>query len=176
MREVTLLLHFIGLGLLITSMLGGFFMHRQYRKAPDLRTKAIILKSARPFGLLSPIAMLLMLITGIGNMHALGIGIIRTLIGSRDFILTQSFEGMEFWWLSAKLVFYAIAFIAGIVLGIFARKRGTLVHAMSLGEGGPDAKTRLALYDTLIAAGHVIMPVLMISILSLSVYGRLGGQ
>lgn len=176
MREITLLLHFIGLGLLVTTMLGGFLMHRQYRKAPDLRAKALILKTARPFGLLSPIGMLLMLVTGIGNMHGIGIGIVQTIIGSRNLLFTQSVEGIDFWWLSAKLVFFAVAFVAGIVLGIFAKKRGTLVHAMSLGDAGPDAGERLGLYDTILTAGHIIMPVLMITILYLSVYGRLGGQ
>ena len=158
MREITLLLHFIGLGLLFTTMVGGFLMDRQYRKAPDLRAKALILKAARPFGLLSPIAVLLMLVTGIGNMHAIGVGM------------------YDLGWLSAKLALYAIAVVAGIVLGIFARKRGALVHAMSLGQAQPDAEKRLATYDTLMSAGHFLMLALMIGILYFSVVGRLGGQ
>jgi hypothetical protein len=158
MREVTLLLHFIGLGLLVTSSVAGVLLHRQYRKSSDLKTKAIVLRSARPFGLLSPVAMLLMLVTGIGNMHALGVGI------------------LDLGWLSAKLVVFAVAVVGGVVLGIVARKRGALVHAMSMGDDDPNAQARLASLDTALVAGYVIMPVLLIVIIYLSVVGRLGGQ
>ncbi len=158
MREITLLLHFIGLGLLFTTMVGGFILHRQYRKAADLRAKAIILKTARPFGLLSPVAMLLMLISGIGNMHGIGVGM------------------FELAWLNTKLALFGVALIGGIVLGIVAKKRGTLVHTMSLGEAQPDSEKRLASYDTLLSAGYIVMPLLMLGMLYFSVVGRLGGQ
>jgi hypothetical protein len=158
MREVTLLLHFLGLGLLVTTTVAGWILHRQYKKAQDLKTKAVILKAARPFGLLSPFAMLLMLVTGIGNMHALGVGM------------------LDLGWLSAKLVVFAVAVVVGVVLGIVSRKRGNLVAAMSLGETDPGAETRLASLDTLVAGGYLVLPVLLIAIVYLSVYGRLGGQ
>jgi hypothetical protein len=91
-------------------------------------------------------------------MHALGVGI------------------LDLGWLSAKLVVFAVAVIAGVFLGIIARKRGPLVQAMAQGGVNPDAEKRLAAYDSIVAAGYIIMPVLLIAIIYLSVTGRLGGQ
>jgi hypothetical protein len=158
MREATLLLHLIGLGLLMTTMVGGILLHRQYRSTQDLRAKALILKTARPFGLLSPIAMAVMLITGIGNMHALGVGL------------------LDLGWLSAKITLFAVAVVAGTVLGVVAGKRGKLVHTMSLGDGGPDAEARLASLDRTLVIGQVLMPLLVVGILYLTVIGQLGAQ
>ena len=158
MREITLLLHLIGMGLLTTTLVGGFFLHRQYKRAPDMKTKAVIVRSGRTFGLLSPVAMLILLITGVGNMHGLGVGL------------------LELGWLSAKLMIFVFAFIAGIALGVIARKRGALVQALSLGENNPESEARLKSYDGLLSAGYFIMPILMLAIVYLSVIGRLGGQ
>jgi hypothetical protein len=158
MFEATLLLHFIGLGLLVTAMVGGILLHRQYKNAPDLRSKALILKASKPFGLLGPIGTVLMLVTGIGNMHAIGAG------------------WLTLGWLSAKIVLFIVASVAGIVIGVLARKRGALVHAMALGDAGPDAEVRLAAFDRTIVIGHYLLPVLMLCILYLSAIGRLGAD
>jgi len=170
MREMTLVLHFLGLGLLVAAGSAGILLNRQYRKAADLNTKALILRAAKPIGLLSPVGMLIMLITGIGNMHALGVG-----------ILTLG-------WLSAKLVFFAIAVVVGVTMGVISRKRGALVASMAAGatgaagtsgagtNAGSGSEKRLALYDRLVATGYVILPLLLLVIIYLSVYGRLGGQ
>ena len=158
MREITLILHFLGLGLLVSASVAGILLNRQYKKAEDLRTKALLLRAAKPIGLLSPVGMVIMLITGIGNMHALGVG-----------ILTLG-------WLSAKLVIFAIAVIGGVMMGIVARKRGALVASMAAGGAGPDAEKKLSSYDSAIMMGYIILPLLLIAILYLSVYGRLGGQ
>jgi len=158
MREITLILHFLGLGLLVSASVAGILLNRQYKKAEDLRTKALLLRAAKPIGLLSPVGMAIMLITGIGNMHALGVGV------------------LDLGWLSAKLVIFAIAVIGGVMMGIVARKRGALVGSMAAGSAGPDAEKKLASYDSAVMMGYIILPLLLIAILYLSVYGRLGGQ
>ena len=158
MIEATLLFHLIGLGLLTTALVGGIIVHRQYKKAPDLRTAALILRAGRPFGLLSPIAMAIMLVTGIGNMHAIGAG-----------LLTLG-------WLSAKISLFAVAVVAGIGLSVVARKRGALVHAMSLDDAGTGAAIRLASFDRILVVGQVLLSVLLAGILYLSVIGVLGAQ
>ena len=157
-RELTLLFHFLGFGLLMTINVAGFILNRQYRNAPDLQTKATILRSMRPIGLLSPVAILIMLITGIGNMHALGIGI------------------FTFGWLAYKIVFYTIAVISGTILGITSRKRGALVGQMAAGTAPANAEQLLTGYDKQIDLFYIVMPLLMLCILWLSIYGRLGGQ
>jgi hypothetical protein len=158
MQEVTLLLHFIGLGLLVTTLVAGIFIDMQYRKAPDLRTKALVLKTGRSFGLLGPIGTLTMLVTGIGNMHAIGAGL---------FTLN---------WLSTKIALFAVAAILGGIIGAISRKRGALVHAMSLNDAGADPGTRLASFDRFIGVALPVMAVLLLSILYLSAAGRLGAD
>lgn len=157
-REINLLIHFLGFGLLVTINVAGFILNRQYRKAPDLQTKATILRALRPIGLLSPLAILIMLVTGIGNMHFLGLGI------------------LDMGWLTAKIIFFAIAAISGILMGVISRKRGKLVGEMAAGKAPANADQLLRSYDRQIALSYVVMPVLLISIVWLGIYGRLGGQ
>ena len=157
-RLFTLLFHFIGFGLLMTATVAGFILDRQYRKAPDLGAKATILKSSKPIGIISPFAILIMLVTGIGNMHALGLNL------------------MDTGWLAWKIMFFTIAAISGILFGITARKRGALVGQMAAGKPPANADATLKGYDNQMALFYVVMPILMLLIVSLSIYGRLGGQ
>jgi len=158
MQEATLLLHFIGLGLLVTTLLGGIILHHQYKAAPDLRAKAVILKAAKPFGILGPIGTLLMIVTGIGNMH----------------YITADFSTYS--WLRTKIIIFLFTAIGGMMMGVLARKRGALVQAMALGDAGADAPARLARIDRTIEIGHFVMPLLLLSILYLSSIGRLGAD
>jgi len=157
-RFVILLLHFLGFGLLVTVTVAGFILNRQYKKAPDLQSKAVLLRAMKPIGLLSPISVLLMLITGIGNMHALGLGI------------------LDLGWLTAKIIFFAIAVISGILLGIQSGKRGKLVQQMVNGQAPANANELLSGYDRQVLLSYIVMPLLIIIILALSIYGKLGGQ
>lgn len=157
-RELTLILHFLGFGTLMTVTVAGFILDRQYRKAADLKTKAVILRSLKPIGLLSPFAILLMLITGIGNMHGIGVGL------------------FDLAWLAYKIVFFAIAAISGIIFGVKARKRGILVHQMAEGKAPAHAEELLRGYDNQMALFYVVMFLLTLIIITLSVYGRLGAQ
>ncbi|MBI5217110.1 MAG: hypothetical protein HY960_15245 [Ignavibacteriae bacterium] len=155
--KITLLLHFIGLGLLVTLSVAGFVVDSQYRKAKDLQTKATLLRVMRPIGLLSPVAILLMAVTGIGNMHA--------------FQYT-----MQFSWLSNKITVFVIAAILGTFMGIISRKRGALVGKMLTGEAPQNADATLSKYDSMVRIVSFIMPVLLLVILYFSVIGRLGAQ
>ena len=157
-RELTLLFHFLGFGLLMTTAVAGFIINSQYRKADNLQSKSTILRTMRPLGLLSPLGILIMLITGIGNMHALGVGLFT--LG----------------WLSYKIVFFAIAAISGIIFGLQSKKRGALVSKMAAGNAPADADRLLKAYDQQVSLSYIVMPLLLLLILWLSVYGRLGGQ
>ena len=157
-RELTLLFHFLGFGLLMTVNLAGIILNGQYKKAADLPSKAMILRSLRPIGLLSPVGMLVMLVTGIGNMQALGFGL------------------LDAGWLTAKIIFFGIAVISGILFGMKAKRRGTLVQQMASGKAAANAPEILAGYDKQISLFYIVMAILMIVILSLAIYGRLGGQ
>ena len=98
------------------------------------------------------------LITGIGNMHALGLGL------------------LDMGWLSAKLVIFLFAAILGGIGGGKMRRRGKLVGSMISGAAPADAPKELEKLDKQISLIHMILPVLLLCILYLSIYGRLGGQ
>ena len=157
-RELTLFFHFIGFGLLITINVAGFILNQQYKKAPDLQQKGVILRASRPFGLLSPVTIMIMLITGIGNMHALGFGL------------------LDVGWLTAKIIAFAIIATSGVLFGIKSKKRGDLVRSMIAGTAPDKANDLLAEYDKQVSISYIVLPLLTILILALSIYGRLGSQ
>lgn len=160
-RELTLLFHFIGFGLIVAIQVAGFVLDSHYRKATDLQTKATLLRALKPIGLLSPIAIIIQLVTGIGNMHAIGIPFSE--IGSYP-------------WLLYKTIVFVIAATLGMIMGVKSKKRGALVGLMLKGEAPANAQELLGGYDKQIRMFSSIMPLLMLIILYLSIYGRLGGQ
>lgn len=155
---ITLLVHFFGFGTLVTVTLAGFILDRQFRKATDPQARAATLRSLKVIGLLSPIAIIVMLITGIMNMRNLGIGL------------------FDFAWLAYKIVFFAIAVISGILFGIRGRQRGALAQSIASGNAAPDAEMKLKSLNTQISLFHFVMTLLLVIIVSLSIYGKLGGQ
>ncbi len=158
LREIFLVIHFIGLGFFVATLVPGFILDSQYRRATDIQTKAILLRSLRPIGLLSPIAVLVMLITGIANMRSLGLGL------------------FDLGWLTAKIIFFALAVISGALFGIKAQKRAKLIHQMIKNEAPSDAESQLREFDRQQRLFYIVQPILLLIIISLAVYGRLGGQ
>lgn len=158
-RVLTLFFHFIGFGLLLTTTVAGNILNRQYKKATELQSKATILRSLKPIGLLSPIALLIMLITGIGNMQLLGYTVL-------------DLPG----WLAYKIILFVIAAISGILFSIKSRKRSGLVNDMVSGKAPSDAPEKLKTYDKQISLFYLVLAILLIMILLLSINGRLGVQ
>ena len=158
-RVLTLFFHFIGFGLLLTTTVAGYILNGQYKKAPDLPSKATILRTLKPIGLLSPIALLIMLITGIGNMQLLGYTVL-------------DLPG----WLAYKIILFVIAAISGVLFAVKSRKRAGLVIEMVSGKAPSDASDRLKAYDKQIGLFYLVLALLMIMILLLSINGRLGIQ
>ncbi len=157
-RLVTLLIHFFGFGMLVTVVLAGFILDRQFRKAPDPPSKAAVLRNLKVIGLLSPLAMLIMLLTGIMNMRNLGVGL------------------FDLGWLAYKIVFFVIAVISGILFGIRSRQRGSLVQKVAAGSAPADAEVHLKALNTQILLFYFVMALLLVIIVALSIYGHLGGQ
>ena len=155
---ITLVIHICGFGLFVTIIVAGLMLTRQYKKAPDLQTKAVLIKALRPIGLLGPVAILIMLVTGIGNMQAIGVG------------------PLDLGWLSAKLAVFAVAVVTGVISGVLARKRGMLLGQMVAGKAPEHAAEMLAGYDKRLDIFYIVMPLLLLIILCLTVYGRLGMQ
>ena len=153
-----MLLHFLGFGLLFSTLVAGWMLHGQYKKATDFSTKAMVLKLLRPIGLLSPVGILLMLLTGIGNMHVRGLG-----------LFTES-------WLSAKIVVFVIAMINGLLFGARARKRARLISQMADGSAPHGTDGTINVLDKQMRLFYIIQFVLLLIILTLSIVkpGRYG--
>jgi uncharacterized membrane protein SirB2 len=157
-RFLILWIHLIGFGMLMTVNIAGFILNSQYKKAQDIQGKATLLRAMRPIGILSPIAVVILLITGIGNIREIGLGV------------------LDAGWLTAKIIFFAIAVISGILFGIQSGKRGKLVQQMAGNQAPADAQQLLTGFDRQITLSYTVMWVLIAIILALTVYGRLGGQ
>ena len=69
-----------------------------------------------------------------------------------------------------------MAVALGATGGAKMRKRGKLVGSMISGSAPADAPKELAKLDTQISLIHIILPILLMCILALAIYGRLGGQ
>jgi uncharacterized membrane protein len=156
---VTLFFHFIGVGILSTTLVAGYILHRQYLRAADLKTKAIILRSVKPIGLLSPLGSLIMLVSGIGNMHALG----YTILGLPG-------------WLAYKIIFYVLTVISGVLFGITSGKRGKLLQLMIAGTAPDNAEATLRSYERQIGLFYPVLTLIFVIILLLSISGHPGIQ
>jgi uncharacterized membrane protein SirB2 len=146
------LLHFIGIGIIFASLLSGLILHAQYRKAPDYNSKLIILKALRPIGLLSPVAIVVLLLSGIGNME---------IIKEYGLFTTA--------WLSTKIVLFIVAAVGGIIFGVKARKRGKLVAQIAEGNAPEGAETTLASMDNQQRFFYIVQTALILTILALSI-------
>lgn len=158
LREISLVLHFLGLGLFAAILIAGFIIETQYRRASDLQAKATLLGVVRPIGLLSPIAVLLMLLTGITNMYVRDVGL------------------FDSGWLTAKIIFFAIVATNGAIYGIRSRKRAVLIQHIVKAEAASDAESKIKEYDKQQLLFYVVNAILLLIIVSLSVFGRIGGQ
>ena len=152
-QNLTIFIHLIGFGLVCTVQLTGILLELRYRKAKDLQSKASILTLIKPFGILSPVSVLIMLITGIGNMEFLGFGIFSA------------------GWLTAKIIFFALLVIAGLIFGLKSRQRGSIIQSMIKGDGVPGPKELLLNTEKQITLSYIVMPILLLIILLLTVYG-----
>jgi uncharacterized membrane protein SirB2 len=157
-RQIFLFFHFMGMGLFVTVQTAGLILEMQYRKAPTLEAKAVLLRALKPVGLLSPLAVVITLVTGIGNMVELGLGV------------------FSLGWLTAKIIFFAIAVISGLLFSVKARRRGALVRTMVKGEAPATADGLIRDFDRQVGLFYLVSVLLLIVIVGLAVYGRTGGQ
>jgi|WetSurMetagenome_2_1015567.scaffolds.fasta_scaffold75556_2 hypothetical protein len=145
------ILHLTGFGLLVTATLGGWILFRRYLQLDDYRSQAALLKGARSIGLLSPLAILVMLVTGIGQIHFYGYG-----------LFAQT-------WLTLKLSFFLIAATAGVLFSIRSSKRGQLIDQLAEGTAAPEAEKIVRRLDSQQRVFYFVQSTLLLLILLLSV-------
>jgi uncharacterized membrane protein SirB2 len=149
--QILLVIHLLGFATLFSATVGGWILHAHYRNAGDYQSKALLLKSLRPFGILSPVAVLVMVASGIGNMVYFGLGPFS--------------EG----WLSAKLVVVFIIVVNGIIFGTRSVRRGKLVAELAEGGASEHTRTGINALDKQLSGFYAAQLMLLLIVLVLSV-------
>ncbi|MGA3242998.1 MAG: hypothetical protein ABSE41_00135 [Bacteroidota bacterium] len=156
--SITFLFHLIGFGILCTTLLAGFMLDRKFRAQTDYSLKLFTAGIARTIGLLSPVAAILLLATGIGNIN-------NRYLGSP---LAWYNEG----WLVAKIMIFVVLVLNGMIYGPrLTRNRTKLVKALSDQSAPANAEELMRSYNTQITLFYLVQTVLLLLILFLSVFG-----
>jgi uncharacterized membrane protein len=159
--SISFLFHLIGFGLVFTSLFGGWLIERRIRAEQDWHQKLYVGKIGRRFGLLSSIASVVMLLTGIINIFNLYNGNINLWYD----------EG----WLIAKIILFAFLLINGAVFGpIIIRRRTKLMQGIAEKTASDDAESNYKILSKNITTFYLVQFLLLIIILCLSVAG--GGK
>ncbi len=146
--SISIFIHYLGIGILINSILGGFIVHNSYRKSSNITEQLIFLKILRPIGLLGPIGLGIMLISGIGNLMFLG-------FASQDVISQR--------WLMEKLFMFFLVLIIGLYSGIRSKKRATLIEQII--SGNENTKIEKQKFDKISNTFLIIQTILLLAIL-----------
>ncbi len=146
--SISIFIHYLGIGILITSILGGFIVHNSYRKSSNITEQLIFLKILRPIGLLGPSGLGIMLISGIGNLMFLG-------FASQDVISQR--------WLMEKLFMFFLVLIIGLYSGIRSKKRATLIEQII--SGNENTKIEKQKFDKISNTFLIIQTILLLAIL-----------
>ena len=156
--SLNFIFHLFGFGILVTTLLAGWILERQQRKEIILDQKLYILSLSKKIGLLSPLAVLIMLVTGIINIH--------TVFGSNFRVL------FEVGWLAAKIVLFAFLLVNGAVLGpMLSRKRQKYLESVRTQPFTDEIAVTLKSLNRNISTFYLVQWLLVILITFLSVFG-----
>ena len=156
--SISLFLHLLAFGLLTTTVLSAFILDRKFRKETDHKLRLTIAGISRTIGLLSPVAALLLLFTGIGNIHNRFIGL----------EMRWYSEG----WLVAKIVLYVLMVLNGMVYGPrLTRGRLKLLNSMAEQSAPSNADAALRSFNRQITLFYFVQTLLLLLVVYISVFG-----
>jgi putative copper export protein len=159
--SINFLFHLIGFGFIFTGLLGGWILERRIRAEKEWNQKLFVGKISSRFGLLSPIASIIMLLTGIVN-------IFNMYNGNINLWYTEG-------WLIAKIILFAFLLINGAVFGpILVRRRTKLMQGISAKTAPEDAEATIKIMNKSISTFYLVQFLLLMIILYLSIAG--GGK
>ncbi len=150
--QISMFFHYVGIGLISTSLVGGWILNAVYDKAGNYASKLIILKSLRRIGLVSPIAIGVLLVTGAANMHYTG----------------YSFSNAP--WLTTKVIVFVVAAVVGSIFGARGSKRTVLVSRLADGTAVVGADSHLKAIDRQQRLFYMFQTIMIFAILVLSVF------
>ncbi|HXG38345.1 MAG TPA: hypothetical protein VNL36_06220 [Bacteroidota bacterium] len=151
-------LHLVTFGLASALLTANIILERKLRAEPDWGKKLYIGGIMKTFSIISPIAIGLFLLTGIGNIH------------------NRYVEAPEAWytegWLVAKVILFGILATNGLVFGPkLAGKRMPLIKAIGDKTASPDAEQQLKGLNNQVSLFIMVQLILFLSILFLSTFG-----
>lgn len=152
LSHLVLLFHLIGFGMIATMLFAGPILERRFRRAETLDAKVSLQRVLKSVGMLSPFSVLLLLATGIGNMYFTGLGPFKA------------------GWLTAKIIFFAIAIINGAMAGARGSQRRKLLERLALGENVLNALPEMQRYNKQQSIFYLTQTFLILVILVLSVF------
>jgi len=156
--SILFLIHLIGFGIVFTVILAGWILNRRFAREKDRQIQLYVGGLMRTIGLLSPVAAVILLISGIGN------------------IFHRYPDAMSRWytegWLVAKLLVFVIFLINGTIYGPrLARRRMTAAKEIAAGNPPHDAEVNFAVLNNQVTLFYVVQFVLLMGIAALSVFG-----
>ncbi len=152
LQHLSLLVHLIGLGMISTLLFAGPVLEKRFQAVEDVNAKLELQKILRTIGLLSPLAVAVLLISGIGNMLYGGYGLFSS------------------GWLTAKIIFFAIAVVNGAVMGARGGKRGKLIQQLVRGEVSGNAAEEIQAMNKQQLMFYRVQTLLILIIVILSVF------
>jgi hypothetical protein len=156
--SVAFVLHLLSIGILTTSLLAGFILDRKLRREPDLRLKLYVAGISRIIGLLSPLAAMLLLITGIANIH-------NRFLGSTSAWYTEG-------WLVAKIILYVVMVLNGMFYGPgLLRGRLKILRSQAEKTAPMNADTSLRSFNNQLTLFYAVQTLLFLFIIYISVFG-----
>jgi len=152
------LLHLIGFGMITTSLLAGWLVERRIRRESDWGIKLAFIQTNRTLGLLTPVASVLMLVTGIVN-------IFNLFPADPSLWFAQG-------WLVAKIILFAFLLTNGAVFGpIISRKRTKLIRELREGSAPPESEETVRIFSKNLTTFYMVQSLLLLVILFLSAFG-----
>lgn len=152
------LLHLVGFSFVSALVIAGWVLNGRMIAEQDPTLKLYLGRTMKSMGLLSPIAAVILLITGIGNIYNLYGG-----------------TGIEWYtqgWLVVKIILFGILVVNGMFFGpALSRKRMKIVQSI-LEEGGTEERSSmLGQLNSQIKWFYVVQAVLLLGVLFFSAFG-----
>jgi len=156
--SISFFLHLMGFGLMVTTLVAGLVLERKFRAEQELNLKLYVAGLARTMGLLSPFAVLLLLITGIGNIFNRSAG--------------TSVSWYQEGWLVAKIMFFVILLLNGMFYGPrISRSRTKVIRSLQEDTPQAEAVKTLASLNRQMTLFYLVQTLLLLIIVYLSLLG-----
>lgn len=152
--------HLLGFGLLAATVFAGWFLNSRFAGSEDSNDKIVIGKLMRSLGFMLPVAALVLLVTGIGNIFNLYFGTPRLWYQQT--------------WLVIKIILFGVMLVNGTLFGpSLGKKRMQLIHTIAEESATEQDQQKLRYLNRQMTWFFVVQVVLLAGIVFFSAFGPL---